>query len=324
VQEEQQGKIGIEGNLYSVLEKLHKKRQLLYCEDNSHEQIRTAFVFEQGGWAGIFQVAVSRGFEEAGFDAYVVDDVFGSSTGAFSALFYIVGNSLIGGRMYQEAVAKKAIDYTRFVHGSILNVKCLEEIFKREIPDAGKKLAKARTRLWITHTFTNGTGTYRYLNCEQDPILHIIASGNVPIMSREKFKLYGQRIYDGGIFDPNPVKQAGKHGANVIICFLTQPPDQDLLDTAALSLISLAPMDRRLKEQIRFMSIRRAESIAFIRTCLEPNSSIDVVLLYPTYMPVRTFETDEHKVNQAYSAFLKQTKQLLNPHVHYPTMKDLY
>lgn len=105
-----EGIVTVEGDIASIVLQLQQKKNLLYAGDERHTDIRTALVFEQGGIAGVFQAGVGRAFDEAGFDSHIVDDIIGSSTGAFTGLFLATGYSLIGGRVYQDIVAKKITD----------------------------------------------------------------------------------------------------------------------------------------------------------------------------------------------------------------------
>ena len=184
-----------------------------------------ALVLEGGAMRCIY----TSGFLDSIYENCVekFDYIVGVSAGAACGASFAAGQR---GRMQDiflnYLTDSRFLDYSRMFNSrkSILDLGyAIRDISVKHVPLDIEALGKSKMKVYAGLTDAeNGEAEYALLN-KENAIDAIIASCNIPFLSRTSISFNGRKYLDGGLSDPIPVKKAVELGANKIVVVLTQP-----------------------------------------------------------------------------------------------------
>lgn len=184
-----------------------------------------ALVLEGGAMRCIF----TSGFLDSIYENCVekFDYVVGVSAGAACGASFAAGQR---GRMQNiflnYLTDSRFLDYSRMFNSSksILDLGyAIRDISVKHVPLDVEALDRSRMKVYAGLTdVEKGEAEYALLD-KDNAIDAIIASCNIPFLSRTSITYRGRKYLDGGLTDPIPVRKAIELGANKIIVVLTQP-----------------------------------------------------------------------------------------------------
>jgi predicted patatin/cPLA2 family phospholipase len=184
-----------------------------------------ALVLEGGAMRCTFTAGLLDSLHENCVEKF--DYVVGVSAGAACAASFAAGQR---GRMQDILLNyltdRRFLDYSRAFKSkkSILDLGyAIRDISTIHVPLDVKALGKSSMRVFAGLTnIKNCESEFVELN-EENAIDALVASCNLPFLSRGLVKFNGEEYLDGGLVDPIPVKKAIELGANKIVVVMTRP-----------------------------------------------------------------------------------------------------
>jgi predicted patatin/cPLA2 family phospholipase len=184
-----------------------------------------ALVLEGGAMRCVFTAGVLDSLHENCKERF--DIVVGVSAGAACGASFAAGQR---GRMQDiflnYLTDNRFLDYARVFNSnkSILDLGyAIRDISTIHVPLDIDALQKSRMKVYAGLTdVIKGEAQFIELD-EENAIGALIASCNIPFLSRSSVLFEGRKYLDGGLKDPIPVKKAIDLGANKIVVVLTQP-----------------------------------------------------------------------------------------------------
>lgn len=182
-------------------------------------------VLEGGAMRCIYTAGLLDSLHENCRDKF--DFVVGVSAGAACGASFAAGQR---GRMQNiflnYLTDNRFLDYSRAFNSkkSILDLGyAIRDISSIHVPLDIDALEKTRMKVYAGLTdVVEGTAKFIELN-KNNAIEALIASCNIPFLSRSAVLFEGRKYLDGGLTDPIPVRKAMELGANKIVVVLTQP-----------------------------------------------------------------------------------------------------
>ena len=184
-----------------------------------------ALVLEGGAMRCIYTAGFLDSIHENCFEKF--DFVVGVSAGAACGASFAAGQR---GRMQDiflnYLTDSRFLDYSRVFNSrkSILDLGyAIRDISEKHVPLDVEALDKSKMQIYAGLTdVEKGESEYALLD-KENAIDAIIASCNIPFLSRTAISFKGRKYLDGGLTDPIPVRKAIELGANKIVVVLTQP-----------------------------------------------------------------------------------------------------
>ena len=184
-----------------------------------------ALVLEGGAMRCIFTAGFLDSIHENCIEKF--DFVVGVSAGAACGASFAAGQR---GRMQDiflnYLTDSRFLDYSRAFKSkkSILDLGyAIRDISVKHVPLDVDALDDSKMKIYAGLTnIEKGEAEYTLLD-KKNAIDAIIASCNIPFLSRTAISFNGKRYLDGGLTDPIPVKKAIELGATKIVVVLTQP-----------------------------------------------------------------------------------------------------
>lgn len=182
---------------------------------------KIALIVEGGGMRGMFAAGVLDSFYEVGFDPFHL--YVGVSAGSFNLISHLAGQFR---RNYQVvmscATSRQFINGWKYLRGGHyldldwLSNECLKtnpldkKTALQRLEDTGKSFVIVCTNV------NTGRPNYHSPNIEN---INNILKGSccVPLLYRKPVYVEGERVIDGGISDPIPVKKAYTEGSTDIV-----------------------------------------------------------------------------------------------------------
>lgn len=240
----------------------------------------TALIVEGGALRGIFAAGVLDVFMAAGFNPF--DLCIGVSAGSGVIASYL---SKCPGRMRRVFTdysrRPEFISIPRFLSGGhLLDLDWLWEITLRELPlDYSAIFQPGRRFLVPVTSVASGQGLCK--QARADNLIDLIkASCAIPILYRAYPKIDGERMADGGIAEPIPIRQAIDSGASRVVVVRSQP--RVYLKKSGFSGGVLARYMLRhqpsLHRALALRATRYNEAVSLIRT---PHSQVEVIEVCP-------------------------------------------
>ena len=184
-----------------------------------------ALVLEGGAMRCVYTAGFLDSLHETCSDRF--DLIVGVSAGAACGASFAAGQR---GRMQDiflnYLTDNQFLDYSRTLKGSkiILDLSyAIREISATHVPLDTQALGKSRTKVYAGLTDVERCDSVYVLLEKDNAIDALIASCNIPFLSRQSVPYEGRRYLDGGLKDPIPVRKAIELGANKIVAVLTQP-----------------------------------------------------------------------------------------------------
>ena len=155
------------------------------------------------------------------------DLIVGVSAGAACGASFAAGQR---GRMQNiflnYLTDNRFLDYSRAFKSSrsILDLSyAIREISTNHVPLNTDALQRSKMKVYAGLTDVERCESKYVLLDKDNAIDALIASCNIPFLSRQSVPFEGRRYLDGGLKDPIPVRKAIELGANKIVAVLTQP-----------------------------------------------------------------------------------------------------
>lgn len=184
-----------------------------------------ALVLEGGAMRCIFTAGLLDSLHENCVEKF--DYVVGVSAGAACAASFAAGQR---GRMQDIFINyltdHRFLDYSRAFKSkkSILDLGyAIRDISTIHVPLDVKTLAKSSMKVYAGLADVEDCRAEFVELDEENAIPAIIASCNLPFLSRGTVNFNGRHYLDGGLIDPIPVQKAIDLGANKIVVVLTRP-----------------------------------------------------------------------------------------------------
>lgn len=185
-------------------------------------------------WALVLEGGAMRCIYTAGF----LDSIYENCVEQFDFIVGVSAGAACGasfaaaqrGRMQNiflnYLTDNRFLDYSRVFNAkkSILDLGyAIRDISEKHVPLDINTLEKSKMKVYAGLTCID-TGEAEYILLDKkNAIDAIIASCNIPFLSRTAIKFNGKRYLDGGLTDPIPIRKAIELGANKIVVVLTQP-----------------------------------------------------------------------------------------------------
>lgn len=231
---------------------------------------RVALVIGGGGMRGSYVAGMLRALERAGM-VPAFDEVYGASSGSFSAAAFLTGAAADCAACFHEDLSTPTfIDMRRL--GSRKPVVSLDHLFqvlaaRRPDPWAGLSTTPAPLHVVATDTADLTAHTLSGMSTVQDWEQALRASASIPLLCGPPVPFGGKRWVDGSVAEPLAMLRALRGGATHVLVLLCRGmddlhPDADAgqslwarsLDRIVPGLGTVAQGSRRYGSQLRIVT----------------------------------------------------------------------
>jgi predicted patatin/cPLA2 family phospholipase len=188
---------------------------------------KVGLAVEGGGMRGVVSAAMLQVIEESGLHL-AFDAVYGCSSGAINAAYYLAGDTWYPVSIYfHDLTTRKFIDFWRGVRGgNILNLEYPFEVVlaQRKSLDY-QRVLESPVPLKIAVTDVEGLETilaFDYADMA-DLKAALLSSSWLPIAVRGTAEFRGRRAVDGGVLTALPFRLALQDGCTHILSLSTRP-----------------------------------------------------------------------------------------------------
>lgn len=256
---------------------------------------KTALIVEGGGQRGVFSFGVIDTFIEYNFDPF--DFFIGVSNGASVLFWYLIRDQLNNLEKMLFSANKRYFNYANILTGKdILNFyELFQDAYGHFKPNLNALEKNLADRLFLSVVTSAETGKANYIHYSRENIINIlVATGTLPILVRRPSIIAGERVFDGGIADPLPVKQAYRMGAKRIILIRTFPKGK-VRSNKVENLIASFFVRRypKLSRMIRNHASKYNESLNFINN---PPKDLEIFQVQPDAKLVTERNTLDHQI----------------------------
>lgn len=262
--------------------------------------MKRGLILEGGAMRGMFTAGVLDAFMENGVE---LDGVIGVSAGAAFGCNYKSGQR---GRALRYNV--KYVRDKRYCGmgvllktGDIFSADfCYDEVPLRLDPFDFDAFEKSPKFFCVVCTDVDtGEPVYQFLQSRRDnPLEWIRASASMPLVSRI-VEIDGQRLLDGGIADPIPVRHLNRYGFTKNIVVLTRPKGYRKEKSSILPLVRLKYA--KYPEFIKAMEMRHIIYNSTLDYIDRLEASGDILVIRPPYdIPVKRVERDPERLKLAH------------------------
>ncbi|TXR56308.1 patatin-like phospholipase family protein [Quadrisphaera setariae] len=212
---------------HPVLEVLRARRQSSSKPGSRTDGFRVALALEGGGMRGAISAAMVSAIEECGFrDA--VDVVYGTSSGAVNAAYFVAGTTWLPLSIYFDDLPSRTfVDFRRaLVRRPIMNIDyAYEEVVRTRKPLDHGAVVRSPIKLVVTVSDVDALTTLAATDFTSTEDLHaaLRASAWLPIAVRGTTDFRGRRSVDGGVLMAHPRTQALRDGATHVLSCSTKP-----------------------------------------------------------------------------------------------------
>jgi len=279
---------------------------------------KLGLVVEGGGMRGVISGGALIALERLGLTS-AFDEVYGESSGAINACYFLAGAAALGGRIYLEDLTS-----LRFINplrrGKILDMDFLvDEVMTRITPLPVERVMQSRSRLFVSITNArDGTGRVVDVKKETPPLFTLLkaTAAIIPLYNQSVF-LEGVPYADGGITDPIPVTKAINGGCTHILVVLTRPTDFLAKPFRGIERVILERWLRRWDPRfvhaffnVRYRRYNEARALAFGHVALPPGVAIAVIAPSGAVRPVRRTTISRRRLQGAMDASIASTLAL--------------
>jgi predicted patatin/cPLA2 family phospholipase len=184
---------------------------------------RAAIVVEGGAMRGVFSAGVLDVFLESGFSPF--DLAIGVSAGSCNLASHLAEQHGRNRRCYFELMTRREfIDPARFFRGrSVVDLDWLWAALARSEPLDVEAVLRHPAEFVVVAT-SAATGEPVYLAPSAASMFDVLkGSCALPVLYRERVRVGGDGLVDGGVSDPIPVEEAYRRGARRILVIRSRP-----------------------------------------------------------------------------------------------------
>lgn len=192
--------------------------------EDSH---KIGLAIEGGGMRGVVSGAMLCALEDLGLPAAAFDAVYGCSSGATNAAYFIAGDSWYPLSIYYDDLpTREFVDFRRALTGDILNLNyAFETVLEMIKPLRYASVLNASTPLHVAITDVDDIRTVSVGEFESKDDLKaaLKASSWLPIAVRGATEFRGRRAIDGGVLAAHPYRLALADGCTHVLSLSTRP-----------------------------------------------------------------------------------------------------
>ena len=259
---------------------------------------KTALIVEGGGQRGVFSFGVVDSFIEANFDPF--DFFIGVSNGASVLFWYLIRDKLNNLEKMLYSADPKYFRYKNILYRKdILDFYGLfKDAYSHFKPNLSLLKKNLGSRPFLSVVTDAKSAHPQYIDYDQKKIIDIlVATGTLPVLVRRPSFIYGNRVFDGGISDPLPVKKAYEMGAKKVILIRTFPKKRTRANKlenliAALFVLNFPKLSRAILNHSKTYN----ESLQFIEN---PPGDLKIYQIQPDTKLQTRRNTLNHQILEA-------------------------
>lgn len=209
-----------------ILDRARSGSQPLHRQDNA----KLGLVFEGGAMRGAVSGGMGAGLEHLDL-LKVFDVVYGASSGAFNAVFFVSKQAVYATSVYYECLNNREfIDFRRFFSGKpivsldhvldhvIIKEKILDwkAVLESPIPLKIVTSSVEKLRPHLLSDFTTRESLFTALR----------ATSIMPVIAGPPLELDGDKFIDASLFEAIPYKSARRDGCTHVLALLSRPKKQ--------------------------------------------------------------------------------------------------
>lgn len=235
-----------------------------------HDDHRVALVIGGGGMRGTYVAGMLRAMERAGLQP-AFDEVYGASSGSFSAAAFLTGNAEDCAECFHKDLATDEFINMRRL-GSRKPVVSLDHLItaigsRRPMDWAALGRSPAPLRIVATDTADLTPHTLEGMQSDADWVQALRASASIPLLCGPPVPFGGRRWVDGSVGEPLAMLRALRGGATHVLVMLCRGaddmhPDADAgmslwartLDRLVPGLGTVAQGSRRYGSELRIVT----------------------------------------------------------------------
>lgn len=299
---------GVHGDA-EVLHLLRRRRNSGRGPRRHADGQRLALVVGGGGMRGAYAGGMVHALEEAGL-AGCVDEVWGSSAGAFVGTALVLGHGADAARIFPEDMARREfIDPRRM--GSRRPVVSLDHLLDGILVDSRptewSSLVHSPVPLRVLVTRAGDLTPHVLTDLPDGPAWKsaMRATAAIPLLAGPPVRIGDDDWIDGSVGDPLPVTRALRGGATHVLALMTRTVEELVVPAGtdvrsplwARSLDRLAPGLGRMAQD----SARHGETLSLLADAAHPDrAGAHLLTLAPhTSAGVRGLTTDRARVTDA-------------------------
>ena len=185
---------------------------------------KTALLLEGGAMRCIFTSGVLDAIHETCLKKF--DFIISVSAGTGCGISFLAEQKGRSHKIFLNFLStRQFIDFRRFLNGNhIMDLGyAIREINETLLPVDMKKFTASKTEFHVVLTDAV-TGQPVYVQPEPEELMDsLIASCNLPYLTRSPAEFRGTKFVDGGVATPIPLKRALELGATRVVAVLTRP-----------------------------------------------------------------------------------------------------
>ena len=282
--------------------------------DDDH---RVALVVEGGCMRGVISAGAVTALEHLGL-AQRFDAVYGVSAGAFDGAYMLAGQAAMGTTIYFEDLPAAHFVRARRMLAArppIALDEVVDEIVARRKPLDLAAVEDARPEFHVLATCLE----HRALERLHGPLLERLrAAARVPLLSGPPVRIYGCRLYDGGLLSPLPVELAAADGATHILVLRTRPDGPAIKRHARVERAMLSWLHRAHPEtrSMPVVPARRYErQLAALPAGITSHGEAQVQVIVPDAPPMSQSEMDPATLRAGAWTGLTSVERVMGEHV---------
>jgi predicted patatin/cPLA2 family phospholipase len=197
-------------------------------------------VVEGGAMRGVFSAGVLDAFLEAAFHPF--DLAIGVSAGACNLASHLAGQHGRNKRCYLELMSRREfIDVRRAARGrSIVDLDWLWDTLAIKEPLDVAAIARQKTEFVVVATSAETGEPVHLVPGEADMFDALKGSCALPVLYKNRVRVGGKGIVDGGVSDPVPAEEAYRRGARRILVLRSRPAEFFKVDSWSDRITALA------------------------------------------------------------------------------------
>lgn len=201
---------------------LVRKKEISKGIKNSKKDIKSALVVQGGGMRGVFSAGSLIALEKLGFSE-AFDCIYGASSGAMNAAYFLSQQTSFGTSIYYENINNsKFINLLRV--NKIVDIDYLfDEILTKIKPLDTYKVVNSKTPLYFYGTDIETGAATKFTSKSKNILKLLKASCALPVYYNRPVFVKKKGYIDGGISKAIPIEEVIEGGCTDILVLLTHP-----------------------------------------------------------------------------------------------------